>query len=572
MTTNNGNSNSSDNVNKDHVRHDDETYTNTNTNNDDNTTDPFALIEKGYEYQEESPWESAYYFLQASTVLHSKARRLIGQQQQQHQQQYCKDYKTQKIAALYEDQGNFYMSQARKTVIVAMQRELDDDEKSLQSIPSRVEAVKYLAGELLHEDDYDDDDVTKMENIRQRFEPKMNCLSRETLEKRRMLLCKLFAKDVEEKEDKVKEEEAKGRRSCRSSTSSCGTSTNGNPNLTSTNNMDKVLSLEERLALLNSSMGECNIQQPKTDEQRLKELHKSLSGLGVTIPYNTTTTTNGSLSYHETGWNEYISEDDAIDEIINMAKDEVSLMKNLESERSTRDGDEGDVLTDLIRNASVRLNIIDSDHDNGDDDDDDDGPFHPTATTDAQMKFWEHLKIDNNEHDADAGTIEPTSNDKMEQMKQYLETAQQLLLQASICIEELRNEGYSMDKYKEEMPLGQAKDNKQHGQDRVMESMQESNDDLQNQHVSNEDDDDDEHLESCVEQLCQEGTTIGTSSKVHTPGTDTKDDMDTNQAQGSDNRIVTNLVQTGKSSLEDALEKVEKVRSMWSSIKLFQQQ
>mmetsp|Transcript_9167 Transcript_9167/g.17253 ORF Transcript_9167/g.17253 Transcript_9167/m.17253 type:complete len:570 (+) Transcript_9167:1-1710(+) len=569
MTTNNGNSNSSDNVNKDHVRHDDETYTNTNTNNDDNTTDPFALIEKGYEYQEESPWESAYYFLQASTVLHSKARRLIGQQQQQHQQQYCKDYKTQKIAALYEDQGNFYMSQARKTVIVAMQRELDDDEKSLQSIPSRVEAVKYLAGELLHEDDYDDDDVTKMENIRQRFEPKMNCLSRETLEKRRMLLCKLFAKDVEEKEDKVKEEEAKGRRSCRSSTSSCGTSTNGNPNLTSTNNMDKVLSLEERLALLNSSMGECNIQQPKTDEQRLKELHKSLSGLGVTIPYNTTTTTNGSLSYHETGWNEYISEDDAIDEIINMAKDEVSLMKNLESERSTRDGDEGDVLTDLIRNASVRLNIIDSDHDNGDDDD---GPFHPTATTDAQMKFWEHLKIDNNEHDADAGTIEPTSNDKMEQMKQYLETAQQLLLQASICIEELRNEGYSMDKYKEEMPLGQAKDNKQHGQDRVMESMQESNDDLQNQHVSNEDDDDDEHLESCVEQLCQEGTTIGTSSKVHTPGTDTKDDMDTNQAQGSDNRIVTNLVQTGKSSLEDALEKVEKVRSMWSSIKLFQQQ
>jgi hypothetical protein len=502
---------------------------NINKNNHD-SDDPFALIEKGYECQQESPWESAHYFLQASSVLRSQAYRICPSTSTSTTttsttQQYCHDYKTRKIAALYEDQSNFYLLQARKSLIDAMQRELDRDEKLSQSIPSRVQVVKYLAGELLHDDVMIDLDTKGQVPP---FEPKMNSLTLDEIQKRRKMFCKLFASSFT-KEDKDDEEGQVTERSLQR---------NATPT-SSRIDTDKTLSLEERLSLLNSSMADM-ISPPKSDEQRLKDLHKSLSGLGVTVP------TTGSIVDNSPT---YVSEDEAVDEIINMAKDEVNLMTNTESEKGSRD-----VLLDLIHNSSIRLNLDDSDNDSEqveDDDDDDDDSAKKTNTTDAELNFWRNLKIESEDTDK-----EPMS--KMEKMKQYLETAQQLLLQASVCVEELKNEGYSLGDEQQEIPL-------EHEQGAV-ESGQDLSDTLQNQHVSSDEND---AVKASCEEICQEGTSKNNKSKGCVSWIVSRGDMDGDQAkEDSDDDVIANLVQTGKSSLEEALDKVEKVKALWSSGKL----
>jgi len=371
------------------------------------------LIEKGYEFESESPWSSAYHFLQASTILQSKAKGYYTNHPKTNDDSYYSyaalDFKHHKVAALYEDQSNAYLIKARKVLLEAMQKECDCDEISLENIPSRVQAVKLLHGEI--DDNGNGNDNLNMDT-NQYFEPFMNLLDSEEIQKRRMLFEKLF---IPLKEEKIESE----------------TETTGTGTRTRERHAEieaaKEFSLEERLAMLNSS-----IPKPKSHEQRMRELHSSLSGLGVSLP---TSSKDDARKILNGNHNHHVSEQDQLDEILNMAQDEALL--DLDNENGEHQNDSRDVMQ-ILKNSSIRIDL--------DPDPDIDHDSHSTRTprsqendTDAELNFWKNLQIDDDDDDQDR---QPMS--RMDEIKHYLSTAQSLLLQASICLEEMDEQGIDL--------------------------------------------------------------------------------------------------------------------------------
>jgi hypothetical protein len=346
--------------------------------------DPFDLIEKGYELENESPWSSAYHFLEASNILRSNANAY-------HDSISDLDYKQRKVAALYEDQANAYFQKARGVLLQAMHKEYQSDETSLEIIPSRVRVVNFLHGEI----EGDDKEFNLNMDTHQVFEPTMTSLDEEEKQKRRELL-ELFTPKVIQPEKQV----------------------------------DKKSSLEERLAMLNSSITKQN-PKPKSDEQRLREIHTSLSGLGISLP--TTSREDARQIMH--GDND-VSEKDQLEQIMNMAQDEVLLNDHSDG----NGGNDTKDIMQILKDASIR---IDLDPDNYNDD----SSSASTQTsqqgkkndTDAEISFWRNLQIDDNNDEEN----QPIS--KVEEIKQYLATAQSLLLQTAICLEEMEEQGISFD-------------------------------------------------------------------------------------------------------------------------------
>jgi len=346
-----------------------------NTNDDDDgdtRQDPFDLIAKGNELESSNElWKATYHFLQASTVLRYQADRM-----------HPINTKQRKVQALFQDQSIEYLHRARKTLISAMEMERDKDVERCEELPSRVEVTSLLAG------DFVPDDATDLNmNTNEIFEPLMDSLDETEAIQRGELFQKLF---ISLKETVFM---------------------NAASNETGERDDSKPITLEQRLAQLESSLPPA-MQKPKSDEQRMRDIHAGLNGLGVSVPSH-----NRNILQQED-----ISEEDQMKEIMSMAKDQAMLEGGSETK---------DVMA-LLKQSSIRIDL-----DGYDDDESTSSSSDEKDAKDADMQFWKNLVIEKDEEQG------PTT--KMEEMKQCLATAQQLMLQASVCLEALEESGFQME-------------------------------------------------------------------------------------------------------------------------------
>jgi hypothetical protein len=373
----------------------------------DQIRDPFTLIEKGNELESSQDlWAAAYHFLRASTILRAQSKQILADESSDvgmHSTRTiaAEKQKNRKVAALYQDQSVEYLHRARNALISALTIERDQDLIVASEMPTRVEAVSLLLGEC-------DDNTALNMKTDQIFEPFMESLDAAQFLQRRALFQKLFISWNElNKEEEVPNDSGE----------------NGVKKSDEEQKEFKLLSLEERLAMLETSLPP-NPTKPKSDAERMHDLQKSLSGLGVSVPYHSDNLKN--LFYQDND----VSEEVQVDEIMNMVKDEVKLEGG--------NGDTNDVM-ELLKKSNLRIDL-DPEYD-----DDYKSVDSPSTTTTrsgyedkdyAEMQFWKNLEIDREEE-------EPKS--KLEGMKRYLSNAQQLLLQASVCLEELEERGYKFD-------------------------------------------------------------------------------------------------------------------------------
>ena len=404
---------------------------------DENCDDPFALIEQGNEFEiKEDWWEAAHSFLQASTILRAKSEynnnnllSLPSTSTPTSTPTHMNDgnananvntntVKQRKVAALFADESVVYLHRARKSMISALNSEVDEDVQIASNLPTRVKVMSILLDGRENDGDGDSDSSGNVSS--EMFQPRMETLESSQRLRRRELFQQLFISWKEE----IRENN-EGKTSIK----------NENEN-DQVNGEAKVLSLEERLAMLETTLP----SQMKSDDQRMKDLQRSLSGLGVTVPvsvssYHSTSDANGNGNsnlhslLHE---NNDLSEEDQIDAIMNMAKDEVKLDNELSGSCNGNGKSEIHDVRELLKKSSIRIDL-DPSYDDLDDDsntDDDSSDYG----NDPEMAFWKNLDIPREEKKAET---------KIEEMKQYLATAQQLLLQASLCLDELDEEDFA---------------------------------------------------------------------------------------------------------------------------------
>ena len=404
---------------------------------DENCDDPFALIEQGNEFEiKEDWWEAAHSFLQASTILRAKSEynnnnllSLPSTSTPTSTPTHMNDgnananvntntVKQRKVAALFADESVVYLHRARKSMISALNSEVDEDVQIASNLPTRVKVLSILLDGRENDGDGDSDSSGNVSS--EMFQPRMETLESSQRLRRRELFQQLFISWKEE----IRENN-EGKTSIK----------NENEN-DQVNGEAKVLSLEERLAMLETTLP----SQMKSDDQRMKDLQRSLSGLGVTVPvsvssYHSTSDANGNGNsnlhslLHE---NNDLSEEDQIDAIMNMAKDEVKLDNELSGSCNGNGKSEIHDVRELLKKSSIRIDL-DPSYDDLDDDsntDDDSSDYG----NDPEMAFWKNLDIPREEKKAET---------KIEEMKQYLATAQQLLLQASLCLDELDEEDFA---------------------------------------------------------------------------------------------------------------------------------
>jgi len=412
---------------------------NKDADQDENCDDPFALIEQGNEFEiKEDWWEAAHSFLQASTILRAKSEynnnNLLTSPSTStstptstpthmndgnpNANVNTNTVKQRKVAALFADESVVYLHRARKSMISALNSEVDEDVQIASNLPTRVKVLSILLDGRENDDDDDGDSSGNVSS--EMFQPRMETLESSQRLRRRELFQQLFISWKEE----IRENN-EGKTSIK----------NENEN-DQVNGEAKVLSLEERLAMLETTLP----SQMKSDDQRMKDLQRSLSGLGVTVPvsvssYHSTSDANGNGNsnlhslLHE---NNDLSEEDQIDAIMNMAKDEVKLDNELSGSCNGNGKSEIHDVRELLKKSSIRIDL-DPSYDDLDDDsntDDDSSDYG----NDPEMAFWKNLDIPREEKKAET---------KIEEMKQYLATAQQLLLQASLCLDELDEEDFA---------------------------------------------------------------------------------------------------------------------------------
>ena len=414
---------------------------NKDADQDENCDDPFALIEQGNEFEiKEDWWEAAHSFLQASTILRAKSEynnnNLLTSPSTStststptstpthmndgnaNANVNTNTVKQRKVAALFADESVVYLHRARKSMISALNSEVDEDVQIASNLPTRVKVLSILLDGRENDGDGDSDSSGNVSS--EMFQPRMETLESSQRLRRRELFQQLFISWKEE----IRENN-EGKTSIK----------NENEN-DQVNGEAKVLSLEERLAMLETTLP----SQMKSDDQRMKDLQRSLSGLGVTVPvsvssYHSTSDANGNGNsnlhslLHE---NNDLSEEDQIDAIMNMAKDEVKLDNELSGSCNGNGKSEIHDVRELLKKSSIRIDL-DPSYDDLDDDsntDDDSSDYG----NDPEMAFWKNLDIPREEKKAET---------KIEEMKQYLATAQQLLLQASLCLDELDEEDFA---------------------------------------------------------------------------------------------------------------------------------
>mmetsp|Transcript_22889 Transcript_22889/g.34154 ORF Transcript_22889/g.34154 Transcript_22889/m.34154 type:complete len:715 (+) Transcript_22889:65-2209(+) len=210
--------------------------------------------------------------------------------------------------------------------------------------------------------------------------------------------------------------------------------------------MTLALTLEQRLANLDSSLPNKVLQ--KSDDERLEKIKSGLGNLGVFLPSQNK---DNLLNDHS------MTDEEQVEMIMNMAKDEVALEKKSAVENGEDDddgnGDESgnEAVEDILKKAGIRIELPQEDVEA------DDGLlFNSVNPAEEENLFWSSM--DNLRHYSDSNTnnqgsdadpaADPDSDNNdddwskkelktFEDIKCVLVRSQQMLLQASICLEEI---------------------------------------------------------------------------------------------------------------------------------------
>mmetsp|Transcript_20528 Transcript_20528/g.23248 ORF Transcript_20528/g.23248 Transcript_20528/m.23248 type:complete len:575 (-) Transcript_20528:37-1761(-) len=185
------------------------------------------------------------------------------------------------------------------------------------------------------------------------------------------------------------------------------------------NNRDRdnvELTLEERLMRLENSLP--SSMKPKTDKERIENIKSGLGDLGVFIPSQ-----NNKQSIDD---DNILSEDEQIKEIMDMARDEVELNKKYAGESDGGEDSHDNDVEEILRKSGIRINLpLDGEEEFGND---------QQNLKKMEGEFWSSMN--NLADSADTDLLHDEDGREMQQLKQSLAKAQQLLLQASICLEE----------------------------------------------------------------------------------------------------------------------------------------
>ncbi len=456
---------------------------------------PFTLIEEGNQRESYKDfWGASKSFYQASRVLHDQSHeRLVPfmddddnvnhnadgdgngdentkqEKSQSHARQSLirtssvriprnsDDLKQMKIAALYQDKSWEYYHKAREMFIAAMNQEWEEDANVSTSMK-----------EDNNQSDTDDSNTDGSGSCRggknvtsylealekfgtldaaaSYFELCMDTLSKEILMDRQQLFHDLFLGAGVEMKMEIEDADA---------------DVVIPPAAPDPEPEERTLTLEERLASLNSSLP----SKLKSEDERMKDLQSGLDNLGVFVPSATTGTSNNARDILMNS-DRYVSEEDQIAEIMAMAKDEAMLDAKAGIGEGEDEGSSNDV-RELLKKASIRIDLdeehYDSDHyDFNADDDDDDEAY----ANDPEMAFWKNaisptemigntngigninvkytttsrIGINNNDNDDE----EPKTD--IDKMRKSLVVAQQMLLQAKLCLDEYEEQQQQQQK------------------------------------------------------------------------------------------------------------------------------
>jgi len=339
--------------------------------------DPFKLIEQGYESKTKlSYFKASEAYLSASLILDEKAVDTFPIKPRN-----AKEIEQGKIAALYRDKSLEYFHEARRCFVSGLEQEYDLDVATLKKHPSTVEQVSKGTWS---------EDSTSLEHI-------VNSLTEQDLSTRQELFHQLFMVNDDPKDEQTQTFVHK----------------------------DTTKSLEERLAMLESSLP----SRLKSDHERFTDLNKGLKDLGV-INHCTAPTSHLYLDEMES-----LDEEKQVDQIVQMATDSVTLEGGMDSNRIyVMDSLEKSYLQHEEDNSDIGNSIYENAMD-------DTMNYEPNMEQVRNLiQRITRIEVDEKERLCKSETQNDTQHQsfktKNEALKDWIEEAQQLLLQVSLCLNE----------------------------------------------------------------------------------------------------------------------------------------
>ena len=426
-------------------------------------------------------WGSSYYYSKAYTVLLQLYNDYYLKQRHQNNNNDSKELSIHsngtgsnagsndneqdriKVAALYHDQSVAYLHRARKSFISALMFEREEDLRRWGDLEPMVDIVVNSSSNSNSNSNHEEEEWRcKLET----FDPIMTKLTKEEMERRVDTFRRIFVTPIHNDDDLINHDDTQLMTlgddvsdddhvsgsiilnndedviSSIETTKIHSTTTNNNNDEKKSleerlqhlvvpinddddsgggdkqnlNENQMELSLEERLANLNSSL-QHRKQQPcatkKTEDKRLEHLRFNLENkFGLTLPDH-----GRDQNYNIIDEQQSLSDDEQIQLIMNMAKDELALLHNQSNE-------EHETIEDLLQRSGVRIQLP-SEYD----------------TNNDEFYFSRIEDLKNNIHGSnllveDDDNVKCTINDK-DDMKMVLNKTQEMLLQVSFCIDEI---------------------------------------------------------------------------------------------------------------------------------------
>ncbi len=415
-------------------------------NNPKNDDDPFTLIEKGNSLESSNNrWGSSNYYSRAYSLLleeyHTIMKTIKDSTSTDVNEPKSNDkiyIQKKKVAALFHDQSVDYLHKARQSLIGALMFEREEDLKRWGDIEPMVDIVHY-------------NNYQRREEVV--FDPIMMVLTKEEMERRMDTFRRLFVSSWEKESDddfhgNSKEKDVVVVHDIQVQTEPMNDETDMDANHeydqgttslehrlamlapinTESNynnngdgdegvNDDIELTLEQRLAKLNSSLTNKSI--PKSDDERFENIQSGLNDLGVYVPSNNE---KNILDDHS------LTDKEQFNLIMNMAKDEAALDMKQTGERDSTD----EAIEDLLRRSGIRIDMPLDDEDvdeivYGENNEDEDVKFSSISS----LKKAGFVPDDDDEEESENHEIHD-----LEDVRSILSKSQQMLLQASICLDE----------------------------------------------------------------------------------------------------------------------------------------
>lgn len=382
--------------------------------------DVFSLIEKGNSLESsQNKWGSSEYYAKASSCLLQEYHSMNSKVSSSASKDASKKPEKDKIAALYHDQSVEYLNKARKCLIRALMFEREEDLKRWGESDPMVERMS-----------------SGINNVEQ-FVPLMNFLTSAEKEKRMNTFHRLFVAPmvenknadneetslrVEKEEAKTLDEEREKLENRLNSLDPIQSNLNDEKHMPTTDGTEEHLSLQERLARLDSTLPDS--AKKVSDDERWEKIKNGLGDLGIYAP----TENRSNLLIEE------MTDDEQIQMITNMAKDEAALDKKID--RVSND----ESVEEIMKRSGIRFELPD-------DKDLDDDLLDPN---DAEVAFWSTLEIqDGGNNASNEGNHYPgidlhdDNNDdfytfeNVDDFQRAIAKSQQMLLQANICLDEI---------------------------------------------------------------------------------------------------------------------------------------